>query len=103
MSKKNIITHRLVSINGDLYEFRGDNNPISDGLKVHKEDIVYHYTGHKIKGIGSFVLYAQSIFGIWSLLGIVGIATASEVVCYKIEKINKGRDKELSGEVKDEK
>ena len=89
-----IITHRLVEIyeNG-LYEFRGDNNSISDPYQVNREDIIYHYIGQKIPGLGAFVLYAQSYFGIWSIVGIIGVAVSSEIVYHKIEKINKERDK----------
>ncbi len=89
-----IITHRLVEIHeGNLYEFRGDNNPISDPYYVKDESIIYHYTGNKIPGIGAFILYAQSIFGIWSLIGIIGVAVGSELVYYQIDKINKARDR----------
>ena len=60
-----IITHRLVDIHeGNIYEFRGDNKPIPDPYYVKGESIIYHYTGNKIPGIGAFILYAQSIFGI---------------------------------------
>lgn len=89
-----IITHRLVEIHeGNIYEFRGDNNPISDPYYVKGESIIYHYTGNKIPGIGAFILYAQSIFGIWSLIGIIGVAVGSELVYYQIDKINKARDR----------
>lgn len=89
-----IITHRLVEIHeGNLYEFRGDNNPISDPYYVKGKSIIYHYTGNKIPGIGAFILYAQSIFGIWSLIGIIGVAVGSELVYYQIDKINKARDR----------
>ena len=91
-----IITHRLVSINEDKYKFRGDNNSTYDG-SVSRESIIYHYTGKKIKGIGSFVLYAQSYFGLWSLMGIVGVTISSEIVYHKINKINKLRLKRLGG------
>ena len=98
--KNIIITHRLIDIyeEGPYYTFRGDNNPISDGILVPKDKIIYHYTGKKVPGIGSFVLYAQSYFGIWSLLGITGVTASSEVVYYKINKINKVRFKELKNE-----
>ena len=89
-----IITHRLVEIHeGNIYEFRGDNNPISDPYYVKGESIIYHYTGNKIPGIGAFILYTQSIFGIWSLIGIIGVAVSSELVYHQIDKINKARDK----------
>lgn len=89
-----IITHRLVEIHeGNIYEFRGDNNPTSDPYYVKGESIIYHYTGNKIPGIGAFILYAQSIFGIWSLIGIIGVAVSSELAYHQIDKINKARDK----------
>lgn len=90
-----IITHRLVSVNDELYKFRGDNNRTFDG-SVTRDRILYHYTGNKIKGIGSFVLYAQSYFGLWSLVGIVGTFISTEVVYYKLTKIDKDRSKLLS-------
>ena len=95
--KNIIITHRLVEIHEDnLYEFRGDNNSTSDSYYVKGENIIYHYTGQKVPGVGAFILYAQSYFGLWSLLGIIGIAISSEIVYNKIEKINKERCNTLS-------
>ena len=90
--KNIIITHRLIRIYEDsMYEFRGDNNPTSDGVLVSKEKVVYHYTGKKIPAIGAFVLYAQSYFGIWSLISIIGVAISSEIVYHKMDTINKQR------------
>ena len=87
-----IITHRLVETHEDsMYEFRGDNNPTSDGILVSRTDIIYHYIGKKVPVIGAFVLYAQSYFGIWSLVSIIGVAVSSEIVYYKIDKINRQR------------
>lgn len=92
--KNIIITHRLINTyEGSLYEFRGDNNPIPDGVLVLKESVLYHYTGQKIPGVGSFILYAQSYFGLWSLSGIIGVLISSEIVYYMINKINKERAK----------
>lgn len=94
-----IITHRLISIDevNQVYKFRGDANGNSDGF-ITRDKIVYHYTGQKVSGIGVFVLYAQSYFGIWSMIGIVGIAISSEIVYYKIKKIEEDRDKALGGD-----
>ena len=92
--KNMIITHRLVSIEGDYYQFRGDNNSAYDA-NITRENVVYHYTGNKVQGIGSFVLFAQSYFGILSLVGIIGIMVLSEFVYSKIETTNKIRAKEL--------
>lgn len=96
--KNIVITHRLISIDQeyDLYKFKGDNNSASDGY-VSREQIVYHYTGRKIPVMGAFVLYAQSYFGIWSIIGVIGTAVSSEVVYHKIDKINKERDALLGG------
>ena len=89
-----IVTHRLVKIHkDDLYEFRGDNNSTVDPYYIRGENIIYHYTGQKVPGVGAFILYAQSYFGILSLVGIVGVLISSEVVYHKIDKINKERDK----------
>lgn len=101
--KNIIITHRLVEKHDDLYEFRGDNNAVSDGLLIKKENIVYHYIHTKIPGLGAFILYAQSIFGIWSLTGIIAVLISSEVVLHKIDKINKARDYKMTPRDPDEK
>ena len=90
-----IITHRLDTIHETGYEFRGDNNPVSDFDATHqlitRDKVVYHYTGRKVRGIGSFILYAQSYFGLWSLVGIIGITVVSEVGNHQVTKINKKR------------
>ena len=88
-----IITHRLVDDTDGVYKFRGDNNPIADPYHIKRENIIYHYTGQKVPGIGAFILYAQSYFGLWSIIGIIGIAVSSEVVYHKLNKINKQRYK----------
>ena len=100
--KNMIITHRLVSIKDGRYQFRGDNNSVCDTY-ITRENIVYHYTGNKVKAIGSFVLFAQSYFGIFSLVGIIGIMILSEVVYSKIDKMTKVRAKELGFDVEPKK
>ena len=97
--KNYIITHRLVDILDDgTYEFRGDNNPTSDVYHIKRENIIYHYTGNKIKGLGAFILYAQSYFGIWSITGIIGITVGSEIALSKISKWSKERYEVIKGE-----
>lgn len=102
-----LITHRLVGIEENTetvdnevvtiisYIFKGDYNPSNDSQYVTSDQILYHYTGNKIIGIGAFILYAQSYFGIWSLFGIIGITISSEITLSKIEKINKKRNEYL--------
>ena len=102
--KQYVITHRLIKIREDsMCEFRGDNNPTPDGVLVSRDSIIYHYTGKRIPAIGAFILYAQSYFGLWSLICIVGVAISSEVVYHKIDKINKERDRQLGGNIINEK
>ena len=101
--KNIIVTHRLVDIlEDDTYEFRGDNNSTSDVYHIKKESIIYHYTGIKMKGLGAFVLYAQSYFGIWSIIGMIGITVSSEIVLSKINKLNKERYEIIIGDEDEE-
>lgn len=87
-----IVTHRLVGEpERGLYRFRGDANPGADQFSVRREDIVYRYTGNRVPGIGAFVLFAQSYFGLWSAVGVTAIAVGSEVTNRRIRKINKER------------
>lgn len=94
--KNIVITHRLVSFDSEsnTCKFRGDNNHTYDGL-VTRDNVIYHYTGNKIPGVGSFILFMQSYFGIWSTCCIIFIAISSEIVYHKIDTINKERIKEL--------
>ena len=102
-----IITHRLVGTEdvvdseGHLvqtyYIFRGDNNPSQDQTLVSADKILYHYTGKKIPVIGNFILFAQSYFGIWCLICVLGIIISSDVVLRKIQKLNNQRLDRLGG------
>lgn len=101
--KNMIITHRLIDINDNLYVFRGDNNSIADPYYVQRDAIKFHYTGERVQGIGAFILFAQSYFGLWSIVGIIGVAISSEVILYKINSTNKARYTYLLGVKHDEK
>ena len=102
--KNMIITHRLIGTYtndaGEIfYIFRGDNNPSRDQILVPTNNIIYHYTGSKIKAIGAFVLYAQSYLGIWSLVCLIGIIISSDIVLHKVQKLCKERAEELRGAI----
>lgn len=100
-SNGNLIIHRLIERQADgLCRFRGDANPIADVGLVAPERIVLQYTGRRIPGLGTFILYAQSPFGIWSLCGMTGVVISSEIVVYKIKVINMERLKKLGGRKK---
>ena len=87
-----IITHRLEDIDDDSYRFRGDANAVPDKI-VKRDAILYHYIGNKIPGVGTFILFAQSYFGLWSLFGMLGITIISEIMYHKMSKITKERYK----------
>ena len=90
--KNIIITHRLVSIDNTYCKFRGDNNKTFDG-SVSRESVIFHYVGKKLPKIGTFILYAQSYFGIATLLSIIGVIIGLEIVYHKVDEINKARFK----------
>ena len=93
-----IITHRLVNAHENgTYEFRGDNNQSSDPYRIKRSNIIYHYTGKKAPGIGAFVLFAQSYFGLWSILGFTGVVVSNEIVIRKINMLNKKRYAAIRG------
>ena len=102
-----IITHRLIgthditddsgNIVATYYVFKGDNNPTKDQVLVSADKIVYHYVGKRIPFLGAFVLYAQSYFGIWSLLCLAGIIISSDIVLRKISKISQKRADFIGG------
>lgn len=92
--KNIIITHRLVNVNDNYCEFRGDNNAFYD-RKVLKECVVYHYTGNKVPSVGSVVLFAQSYFGLWTISTIVCMEVLNEVIQHKIRKIHKERSENV--------
>lgn len=95
-SNNNIIVHRLIErTSNGLCRFRGDANPSADIALVSPDRIVYHYTGRRVPGLGAFVLYAQSYFGMWSLCGLIGVAVSSEVVGHIVSGISKQRYEQL--------
>lgn len=93
-----VITHRLTkTFDDNTYEFRGDNNQTADSYHVKHGNILYHYTGRKIAGVGSFVLFAQSYFGLWSILCITGVIVSNEIICSKIDTLNRQRYMRIRG------
>lgn len=102
-SKGKIITHRLVSINGDgTLTFRGDNAGGVD-LKVNREQVLYRYRGSNAKHIGLVVLFFGSGYGIYSICAIIAMYALSDVAIYKWEKIKKTRLVEIGLATEDKK
>ncbi len=67
---KNVI-HRIIGVNSDgSYLTRGDSNNQSDSFHPTHKDIIGRYTDTRIEGIGSFVMFFQSIGGIVTILAL---------------------------------
>ncbi len=110
--KNVIVTHRLIDIEevkdseGNIiktyYVFRGDNNQSRDQALVTSDKILYHYTGNKIPYIGYLLLFAQSYFGMWCLICVIGIIICADVVLRKIKKLNDQRINQLGGVINEQ-
>lgn len=90
-SKGQIITHRYIKTadNGKL-EFRGDNTGGRDSY-VDRSQVVLHYADFKIQGVGMFVLFSQSGFGLYSFISVIVVYILAETYAYRYEKLVKGR------------
>ncbi len=92
-----IITHRLIGYTSSgLLVFRGDNTAGRDNY-VKREQVILRYTEKKVDGIGLFILFSQSGFGLYSLISVTGIYVLSEVFLAQYRKMTKARLKELEG------
>ncbi len=90
-----IITHRLIGYSpSGLLTFRGDNTGGRDNY-VKREQVILRYTEEKINNIGLFVLFAQSGFGIYSLVSVIGVFVISEIFMIKYKKMVKTRLNEM--------
>ena len=85
-----IIVHRLVNIIDDKYIFRGDNTPGNDN-HVTRDQILYRYDNSKIGGVGYFVLFSSSSFGVYSLVIVIAVFIMSDIAKHKYDKIRKMR------------
>jgi hypothetical protein len=100
------IVHRLYYIGiatdsstGDdyvYYVFKGDNNSAADGIRVTYPNITGSYDGSsKIEGVGYFVLFFESLFGIYAVLSSIVMVTVSGGFEAKIQKQFNARYDEL--------
>jgi hypothetical protein len=91
------IIHRLYFINTEkddttgetsfYYVFRGDNNNSSDGIRVQYSDLKGMYVGGgKTEKAGYFVLFFESVFGMYAVFSSVIMLTLSEVYTGMIQK-----------------
>ncbi len=71
-----IIVHRIIEIDEDGYITRGDANAASDTGVTYDghlsyEDILGHYEGSRVPGIGSIIVFLQSNAGIITIVSIL--------------------------------
>lgn len=67
------VIHRIIEIDKDngKYVTRGDANDATDKYHPTHSDVIGRYTGVRIPGIGMFVLFLQSYFGIITVLSLM--------------------------------
>lgn len=88
--KDQIITHRLVAIDGDKYIFRGDNTFANDAV-VSRDQILYHYSNFKVVGVGIFVLFFSSSFGLYSIFITLIVMFFADIFQHRYKKIKEER------------
>ena len=95
--KGQVITHRLVGIDGDKYIFRGDNT-FSNDAKVSRDQILYHYGNYRLVGVGIFVLFFSSSFGLYSIFITILVMVMADFFQHRYQKIRKERLHVLEGQ-----
>lgn len=102
-AKGELITHRYVGIKDDYsdgitrYIFRGDANSINDS-GVKREQILYEYNMSKTLAVGSFILFLESGFGMYTVIAAIGIVVVSDIFLFRYEKLVNNRLHQLLGE-----
>jgi signal peptidase len=81
-SRKNIVTHRIISIEDGLYITKGDANKIQDDLKL-TDTLIIGKVLFSVDKIGRPILYAKTIPGLILLV----IIPATIIVYEEIKKI----------------
>ena len=93
------VIHRIreikVASDGVHYITRGDSNDKDDTYQPTLEDIVGIYTGKRISGIGSFIMFFQSYSGIITVLSVVYCMIMVDRMSSKINKVQEARVKAL--------
>lgn len=90
------VIHRIREIRSDgSYVTRGDANGADDEYKPVIGDIIGKYTGHRIKGIGIFVVFLQSYAGIITVVSLVYCILMIDRYTEKINKVQNKRIKQL--------
>lgn len=89
------VIHRIIKVNAQNYETRGDANNASDAYNPKFADIIGKYTGKRLKGIGMFVMFLQSYSGIITLVSLVYCVFMIDSLTSKINRVQSDRTKML--------
>lgn len=89
------VIHRIIKVNAQNYETRGDANNASDAYNPKFADIIGKYTGKRLKGIGMFVMFLQSYSGIITLVSLVYCVFMIDSLTNKINRVQSNRTKML--------
>lgn len=105
-NKGTTIIHRIVDVietqsGGVRFETRGDSNNSSDSYRPDISDVIGVYTGGRVKTVGIFVMFLQSVPGILTVASLIYCLIMVDNVSRKIEKVEQARIDKLMGAIED--
>ena len=100
---KELNTHRIISIDGDIYRTKGDNNTDSDDYFVYKQDIlsVWKEGDTRVKGLGKLLGFLQSREGFLYVIVIpLALFFIYEIIRFvlTVTKLKDGGKKKITAE-----
>lgn len=85
------VIHRIIKINSQNYETRGDANNATDKYHPEFKDVIGKYTGNKLEGIGMFIMFLQSYAGIITILSLIYCMFMIDSITNKINRVQENR------------
>lgn len=85
------VIHRIIKINSQNYETRGDANNATDKYHPEFADVIGKYTGKKLEGIGMFIMFLQSYAGIITIFSLLYCMFMIDSITNKINKVQENR------------
>lgn len=85
------VIHRIIKINSQNYETRGDANNATDKYHPEFTDVIGKYTGKKLEGIGMFIMFLQSYAGIITIFSLLYCMFMIDSITNKINKVQENR------------
>lgn len=85
------VIHRIIKINSQNYETRGDANNATDKYHPEFNDVIGKYTGKKLAGIGMFIMFLQSYAGIITIFSLLYCMFMIDSITNKINRVQENR------------